>query len=347
MANRNSKDVVFSMFCGAGGLDEGFRQAGFLPTLAVDINPAACETYRKNHPDTKAVLELDLLKTSPATLLGGIENSHAVPRLRGVVGGPPCQAFSMANVHKRAFDRRATLSKKYAELVNALNIAYDLDFFVFENVQGLLSKKHQRRFREFLQQFRRAGFTLFECRMNAWWYGVPQDRTRIFVVGFNRKKYPAIKFKQPGTHRELPMTVSEAFLGLAEPTFFKIGTKRAAHPLHPNHWCMMPKSPKFKSNYLLNSKRSGRSFRVLRGDKPSPTVAYGHNEVSVHPSGRRRISVFEAMLLQSFPRRYRLYGTLTQQIKLISNAVPPPMARALAQSIKNSLEEYRRTADAK
>src|SRR5262249_46639336 len=85
----------------------------------------------------------------------------------------------------------------------------------------------------------------------------------------------------------------------------------------------------------------GRSFRMLEWDKPSPTIAYGHREVHVHPNGRRRLSVYEALLLQGFPSEYELVGSLSAQISQVSEAVPPPLARAIAGSIQRQIEGYR------
>ncbi|HGO4958721.1 TPA: DNA cytosine methyltransferase, partial [Klebsiella pneumoniae] len=96
-----------------------------------------------------------------------------------------------------------------------------------------------------------------------------------------------------------------------------------------------PKSMRFKNPELLDNKT--RSFRTISWDKPSPTIAYGNREIYVHPEKKRRLSIFESMLLQGFPKEFVLKGTLSQQVTQISNAVPPPMAKQIAASIKNSI----------
>jgi len=101
---------------------------------------------------------------------------------------------------------------------------------------------------------------------------------------------------------------------------------------------MNPRSRKFKTGEGFN----GRSFKKLVWDKPSWTVAYGNREVHVHPTGVRRLSVYEAMILQGFPKTYELRGTLSDQITQISDAVPPPMAAAIAKEIKNTITELRK-----
>ena len=99
---------------------------------------------------------------------------------------------------------------------------------------------------------------------------------------------------------------------------------------------MAPKSKKFFTpGALVEGQRGNRSFKTLSWDKPSVTVAYGNREVHIHPDCKRRLSVFEAMRLQGFPDTYELKGSLSSQITQVSEAVPPPMAKAIGLSLKN------------
>ena len=99
---------------------------------------------------------------------------------------------------------------------------------------------------------------------------------------------------------------------------------------------MVPKSPKFNNLPDPSVSNGARSFKRLFWDQPSFTVAYGHNEIHVHPDGHRRLSIYEAMMLQGFPRmEYELKGCLSDQVSLVSDAVPPPLAFALAKSISH------------
>jgi endonuclease III len=120
---------------------------------------------------------------------------------------------------------------------------------------------------------------------------------------------------------------------LPDPTFFRRGLNPEAIAFHPNHWTMNPRSPKFRNGMHGN----GRSFKKLAWNKPSFTVAYGNREIHIHPRGRRRLSVFEAMLLQGFPRTYELRGTLSNQVTQISDAVPPALAAAVAGAVEQSV----------
>jgi DNA (cytosine-5)-methyltransferase 1 len=328
---------VVSLFSGSGGLDEGFVQAGFSPVLAMDVDRAACLTFEHNHPGVR-VRKKDLSQAV---------NGYTVERLSelpfpvlpmGVIGGPPCQAFSMSNVYKRSDDPRRRLPENYAHIVSELNKHYGLDFFVFENVLGLKHKEHLELFSYFKTLFERAGFTIFEGELDAQDFGVAQVRKRVFVIGFNKKKYKQIQFEFPKGNPAYRKTVREIIGNLPTPAIFERGMRNESLPVHPNHWCMKPRSEKFHNGFLKEGDVKGRPFRVLEWGKPSWTVAYGHREVHIHPSGKRRLSVYEAMLLQGFRPAYVLKGTLSDQIRLVSDAVPPPLARAIAESVLKVLK---------
>ena len=98
---------------------------------------------------------------------------------------------------------------------------------------------------------------------------------------------------------------------------------------------MRPKSPRFYNPEI--EARVGRSFRRLNWDTASPTIAFGHREIHVHPSGIRRLSIYEAMLLQGFPEAFVLEGNLSEQVEQVSNAVPPPLARSIALAVTRAL----------
>jgi DNA (cytosine-5)-methyltransferase 1 len=220
------------------------------------------------------------------------------------------------------------LPHRNADLLAALNEKYRLKFFVFENVMGLLNPRHLGKFHSIRRAFESAGFNVFHSELDARDFGVPQLRRRLFMVGLHSKQFPDISFEFPvGTAKKT--TVRDAIKCLPKPAFFRRGLTPKDIDYHPNHWTMMPKSSKLASG----TSTDGRSFRRLEWDDVSPTVAYGNREIHVHPEGGRRLSVHEAMLLQRFPAQYRLLGNFSEQISQVSNAVPPPVARALARRI--------------
>ena len=157
----------------------------------------------------------------------------------------------------------------------------------------------------------------------------------MFIAGV--RKDAGITFAPPVGTPTMRRTVADTIRGLPEPIGHRRNCDPMEHGLHPNHWCMNPKSRKFDDGSLRPGEMWGRSFRTLRWEEPSWTVAYGHREVHVHPEGKRRLSVFEALLLQGFPARYELRGSMTDQFRQVSDAVPPPLAKALGAALHHAV----------
>ena len=325
---------IVSLFAGAGGLDAGFRLEGFRSVIAIDLNRAAVDSYNLND-STGVAHQGNLARLSDEQIVSLVREASGERVPRGVIGGPPCQGVSASNVHSNHQDPRKKLLLRYARIVKALNAAFNLDFFVFENVVGLKSMKHRRYFRKIVRVLRDAGFSVFEQELDANDFGVAQSRRRVFIVGINRTSFPGIQFTFPagsGTKK----TVREVIGDLPDPVFFQRSFKPEDIPHHRNHWAMNPRSKKFKNP----SNGNGRSFRKLDWDQPSATVAYGHREMHVHPNGTRRVSVYEGMLLQGFPPDYKLTGNFSEQVDQVSNAVPPPLASAIAVAIRAALYDW-------
>jgi DNA (cytosine-5)-methyltransferase 1 len=328
---------LISLFCGPGGFDAGFRQAGFRSLLAIDAELAACRTFERNYPET-SVYQADLSALKRGFITDRLLEIGHTKNPIGVIGGPPCQAFSQGNGNKSPEDPRAQLPKHYAAILKELNAKLGLDFFVFENVLGIKQKQHQLVLENFRRLFRGAGFNIFEGELNAVDFGVPQVRKRLFIVGLNRDKFPNAEFLFPKPLKTDRITVRDRLSTLPDPKYFERGLKPNQIPFHQNHWCMNPRSPRFSNGSLAEGQITGRPFRVLSWDRPSWTVAYGHREVHIHPGAKRRLSVYEAMLLQGFPTDYVLEGTLSDQIRMVSDAVSPPVAKALAGAIRKTLQ---------
>ena len=331
--------MLLSLFCGAGGLDVGFEAEDYEVGLAFDLRKDSIESYNYNRKGKSAHGHVgDVLKLT----LEGLDKLHGrefAPE--GVIGGPPCQSFSRANTVYLDADPRHSLPLAYAELLRKLNDRNPVKFFVMENVTGLLSERHAHRLRRYEKAFEGAGFSLSRAVLLATDYSTPQIRERLFVVGFNRELYGEAKWSPPPkvvTADGRRPDVRGAIGDLPEATYFERGLTPEHIPFHVNHWCMKPKSPKFTTPGALKpGDGSNRSFKTLAWGSPSPTVAYGHREVHIHPSCRRRLSVYEAMLLQGFPSDYELIGSLSSQIVQISEAVPPPVAAAVAQSLGDQI----------
>ncbi len=327
--------MLLSLFCGAGGLDLGFEEAGFSVGLAFDRNSDSVLSYNKNRPDA-CVGHVGDVAALTLRDLDKLCNGRFAPS--GVIGGPPCQSFSQANVRQFDEDPRHNMPIAFASLLGKLNRRAPVDFFVMENVVGLTLKRHQKTLAKTMMMFRRAGFTVEQAILNAKDYGTPQTRERLFLVGFNKNKFPNLRWSPPTPADGPTPTVRDAISWLPHPAFFERRLDCETIDPHPNHWCMTPKSPKFrKPGALEEGDVKSRSFKTLTWDKPSIAVAYGHREVHIHPTGTRRLSVYEAMLLQGFPKDFRLYGNLSSQIRQVSEAVPFPLALAVANSVSNQL----------
>jgi DNA (cytosine-5)-methyltransferase 1 len=331
--------MLLSLFCGAGGLDLGFESAGYEVGLAFDLRKDSVGSYNFNREKGKAFVR-DVTKLTPSKL-DRLHRGSFAPE--GVIGGPPCQSFSRANTVQLDADPRHSLPLAYARLLKALNQRAPVKFFVMENVTGLTSDRHLDRLRRIEARFADAGFFVSRAILMATDYNTPQIRERLFIVGFNRELYGNAMWEQPG--KIVPAdaagaNVRGAIGHLPEPTVFEKNLVREDIAFHPNHWCMRPKSAKFTTEGALTpGDGRNRSFKTLAWDAPSPTVAYGHREVHVHPGCKRRLSVYEAMLLQRFPAEYQLVGTLSSQIEQVSEAVPPPLAAAVAASVRAQVAE--------
>ncbi|MET3395789.1 DNA (cytosine-5)-methyltransferase 1 [Variovorax sp. 1140] len=329
---------VVSLFCGAGGLDWGFHEEKFKIPVAIDVSKAAVRTHKRNFKTTHSVAA-DLIKLQPHGVHELIAKQIPAKSRIGVIGGPPCQGFSRANTTSQADDPRNQLPQLYLEIVKKLQASYTVEFVVFENVLGIRDRKHAATYKALKDGLDELGFDVTEKELCSVDFGVPQNRRRIVLSAMR-------KDQGYGQVRPLPKeglrTVREAIGELEEPKFFDKELKPADIPVHENHWTMRPKSPRFSNPD--DDYADGRSFKRLAWDEPSPTIAFGHREIHVHPDGRRRLSIYEAMLLQGFPEKFVLEGNLSEQVEQVSNAVPPPLGRSIAAAVKSALKAKKKKA---
>lgn len=321
---------LLSLFCGCGGLDLGFEQAGFRTELAYDVRSASLSSWNRNFSVGQA-LNRDIGNLTVEDL---DEDYGEEFRPHGVIGGPPCQGFSLANRNGTENDPRNALVAKFIDLALQLHRRSPLEFIVMENVPAIAGKRGGTLLERQKRRLRSAGFSVVAHVLDAVHYSVPQTRKRLFLIAIAGKR---TQWSLPKPHL-LPVSVRDAIFHFPEPTYFKrnLLPSRIAH--HPNHWCMTPKSAKFRSGELKEGYVAKRSFKTLKWDAPSYTVAYGNREVHVHPNCKRRLSVFEAMVIQGFPRSFVLAGTLSDQITQVSEAVPPPLAKEVALSVLKCLD---------
>ena len=298
---------VVSLFSGAGGLDLGFRMAGHEIIWANDVYEDAVHTYEKNlgqHILLKDIHDVD---------------TADIPDCDIIIGGFPCQGFSVANTKRHVGDERNELYKQLIRVINAKKPT----FFLAENVKGLISLGHGEVFKMILSDFNEMGYKVKYKILNAADYGVPQTRLRVIIVGVREDidweyEYPAPTHSKEGKNG-LPLwvSVSEALSGLPDPD---------AENDIPNHTY---------SKYKLNI-NGYIGHRLLDPDKPAPTVtARGDNRGGVvilpHPNGQRRMSCRELASVQSFPWNYEFCGNNSSVYRQIGNAVPPLLGYAVSK----------------
>lgn len=297
---------VVSLFSGAGGLDLGFKMAGHEIIWANDLYGDAVETYKKNLGD-HIVCE-DISKV----------NEDEIPDCDIVIGGFPCQGFSVANTKRHVNDERNELYKQLIRIIKSKNPK----FFLAENVKGLTNLAKGEVFKMILSDFTELGYHVKYKILNAADYGVPQTRQRVIIVGVRNDINWEYAYPEP-THSQkgdlgLPkwVSVSEALAPIPDPD---------------------------KPNKILNHTYSKYKLningyighRLLDPDKPAPTVtARGDNKGGVvihpHPNGQRRMSCRELATIQSFPMEFEFFGNNSSIYRQIGNAVPPLLGYAVA-----------------
>lgn len=298
---------VVSLFSGAGGLDLGFKMAGHEIIWANDLYGDAVETYRKNIGD-HIVCE-DIKKISASD----------IPDADIIIGGFPCQGFSVANTKRYAGDQRNELYKQLCRVINEKKPK----FFLAENVKGLTNLEHGAVFRMILDDFQRLGYKVKAKILNAADYGVPQTRLRVIITGVRNDidfeyVYPEATHDKDGKNG-LPkwVTVADVLAGLPDPD--------APNDLE-NH---VYSKYKMEFNGYIGHRR-------IDPDKPAPTVtARGDDKGGVvilpHPNGERRMTCREVATIQSFPLDYLFCGNRSSVYRQIGNAVPPLLGKAVAE----------------
>ena len=325
---------IISLFAGAGGLDLGFKNAGFNVVWANEFDKEIWETYEKNHPET----ELD--KRSIIDI-----PSNEIPDCVGIIGGPPCQSWSEAGALRGIKDTRGQL---FFEFIRILKDKQPL-FFLAENVSGILFQRHNEAFETIIELFKDAGYAVTTNLVNAKNYSVPQDRKRVLITGY-RKDYFHTTFTLPMPNQQIP-TLQNAISDLQDsaiPASEKNYTN-GNNCLFPNHEYM---TGGFSSIFMSRN-------RVRAWDQPSFTIQAGGRHAPLHPQAPkmqdvakdlkqfvpgkerlyRRLTVRECARIQTFPDSFKFYySKLSSAYKMIGNAVPVKLGEAIAKQIKHDIE---------
>lgn len=354
---------AIDLFSGAGGLTIALENSGFSVVMANEINHRFAETHNYNFPHIPLV-EKDIKELTGTEILGLLKDEE----VDLVVGGPPCQGFSMFG--KRRFvntqgyepksDPRNFLVYEYIRIVKELNPK----FFFMENVKGFTNLDNGLFINEVKEQFKALGYNDIWCEIVcATDYGVPQERYRMFMIG-NRL---GIKFEKPEpTHfasssDKMPKyrTVGDAILDLVgkenvvpnhvplshKPivaerySYVKEGCKLNVDDLPPE--LAMATRTDSKTGKVSNY---SHVFKRLDRNKPSTTMVPGHNAFPIHPTLNRTLTAREAARIQTFPDTHIFFGTRQEQCIQVGNAVPPKMAEPFLKKIHELINDREENA---
>lgn len=354
--------TVVDLYCGVGGFSLGFHVAGLPADVAVDKDETTISTYQNNFPDTEAK-NLDLGGCTSEDILSGTEVT--ANDIDVVIGGPPCQGFSVMG--KRDMDdERNDLLLSFADHILEL----EPDYFVMENVDGLLSGDARDYLDRFLKKIRDGGYDVQEPIqvLNAADYGIPQSRKRLFLLGFQtglpEPDYPEIPdfdVDVEAAFRDLPSDLYNADLDggefkgqLSDPSEYMetlnswpptgngipegiTGLKPVNHKeeIRERYDKVQPGTYEEISRYY-RLENSGKSTTLRAGsarDRGTHTAAR-----PIHPIEPRVITVREAARLQSFPDWFQFHETKYYGMRQIGNSVPPLLAAHIGENLKPLLE---------
>lgn len=341
----NNKPTVIDLFCGCGGLSQGFIDAGFEVKLGIDNWQDALMTFENTHRGAKGI-NADLFEETPQN----ISNKTGIKDIDVIVGGPPCQGFSIAG--KRVIDdERNKLYKSFVSFVEF----YRPKAFVMENVPNIISMGKGIVKDSILKDFENIGYNVVYKVLLASDYGIPQNRRRAIFVGIKNN----INFEFPKPTNTQPITSEEAisdlpensvdngqsYLMKAQSTYQK--QMRANSQGIYNHEItnhkdkttniisLVPDGGNFKDlpKELQGTRKVNIAWTRLNSKKPSFTIDTGHRH-HFHYKYNRVPTVRESARIQSFTDDFIFLGSKTSQYKQVGNAVPPLLAKVIAEKIK-------------
>lgn len=369
---------MFSFFTGAGFLDLGFESAGFHAVSANEIDPSFARVYRYSRermglalPDCglqeESIANFLDVPARKAWLKDRLADAWKRFSLVGFVGGPPCPDFSVAGKQAGATGRHGVLSQIYMDAI----CEFQPDFFVFENVKGLLkTAKHREFFDAIVHQAHEAGYATGWRLLNALFYGAAQDRERVILFGIRRNLIRTKAVGDDGTLADIPWEAAQTYSqdelanipwpsrdAFAEDAPRRRPTK-VPEELTVEYWFrkndvenhpnasdfFTPRAGLEKMRRFDEGDDSKKCYKRLHRWRYSPTAAYGNNEVHLHPYKARRLSVAETLAIQSLPKSFALPPdvSLSAKFKTIGNGVPYLLARGVAETVRTFLEQEAR-----
>lgn len=347
------KYTVIDLFSGAGGLSYGFEMSGFEVLLGIDNDAKALETFKENHSGSD-ILCGDITEI---TYKKDIKPMIGNKKIDVIVGGPPCQGMSLSGPRKFD-DPRNKLYLSFIRLVREIKPKV----FVIENVIGIISLFKGQIKDNIINEFTEMGYKVQFKTLVASDYGVPQNRKRVIFVGtrFDGFEYPT-PYKNIVTTSmalsDLPPLENELGEDVAEyhsapqneyQVLMRKDSKNVLNHIAANHTekvrntiSLVPDGGNYKD--LPEEYQGIRNFNVawtrFASWKPAPTIDTGHRH-HFHYKYNRVPTVRESARLQSFPDRFLFLGNKTQQFRQVGNAVPPLMAKAVADKLADYLNNH-------
>ena len=353
--------IGIDIFAGAGGLSLGAEMAGISIAHAIEINPSAVKTYKRNHPNTNIICS-DIRDLEPSDLKSNNKDVFII------MGGPPCQGFSLSNTRSRTMKNpNNSLFEEFLRFVQEIQP----DWFLFENVFGFTNMSNGAIRRLVGICFRSLGYEIEDEVLWASDYGVPQRRNRYFMVG-NRL---GIKFLFPSKHEkaisvwdaisDLPVVGNgeqlfegEYLCDINEATPYQrlmrhnskspsqnlvslnneLVIKRYKHIPQGGNWRDIP--DELMINYTDKERCHSGIYKRLKADEPSVVISNYRKSMLIHPFQDRGLSVREAARSQSFPDDFYFEGPISHIQQQIGNAVPPLLAKAVIQQILKLTKDH-------
>lgn len=345
-----SRPVAVDLFCGAGGLSYSFHLAGFRIAAAVEADRHAATSYRisfvENYsPETK-LLDADIRSTRVTRALSSLREAYGTIDI--VIGGPPCQDFSLARPKMPLNGERSTLVQQYFRILKLLRPRA----FLFENVPALQTAAGGKYWNVVEKQAVKLGYSVHAEVLCAEDYGVPQRRRRLFVVGLQA---PSSGFTFPPRLSTAAPTVKETIGHLPR---LRAGQASRTDPMH------RARQHRDSTVEYLRSVKQGESWRSVKGlrvlrchadhdghydvygrmryDAIAPTITGGCTNPSkgrfIHPTQHRGLTVREAALLQTFPEDWQFSGGVEAESLQVGNAVPVRLGELLAAALRKALD---------
>ena len=326
---------IISLFSGCGGLDLGFERAGFAIPIANEYDPTIWETYKINHPSTK-LIEGDIRN---------IQESDFPDDIDGIIGGPPCQSWSEAGSLRGINDSRGKLFYDYIRILKSKQPK----FFLAENVSGMLANRHSEAVRNIIEMFKECGYDLTVSLVNAKDYGVPQERRRVFYIGFRRDLGVRFKFPVGSTADENKRLTLRDTIWDLQFTAVPAGARNYHNPkaINNNEFFTGAYSPIFMSRNRVKGwdeqaftvQASGRQCQIHPQAPKMTFISQNHREfVKGKEHLYRRMTIREVARIQGFPDTFKfIYDYTDNAYKMIGNAVPVNLAYEVAVAIKQAL----------